>query len=106
MCNLHIWGGHMKNLLQWMAFLVLALFAGPVLAAEPGVATFWNGFIDGLVSLVKLLLSPLFDVTLVAEDFGTWGYRMGYYLGVLTFAGMAGAAASSEAAQTGEVRWG
>ena len=106
MCNLHIWSWHIIKPFQWMAFLVLALFAGPVLAAETGVATFWTGFIDGFVSLIKLLLSPFFDVTLVVEDFGGWGYRMGYYLGVLTFAGVAGAAASSEPAQTGEVRWG
>ena len=96
----------MIKLFQGLAFLVLSLFADPVFAAGPEVATFWTGFIDGFVSLIKLLLSPLLDVTLVAEDFGAWGYRMGYYFGVLAFAGMAGAAASSEAAQAGEVRWG
>jgi hypothetical protein len=87
-----------------LAFLVLASVAGPAVAAEAVGGTFWSGFIDGFASLIKLLVGPLFNVALVADDFGTGGYTVGYYLGVLTFAGVAGAAASSESREAGEVR--
>ena len=95
----------MKHVLQLVTLLALALFAGPAFAADvdPG---FWTGFLDGLLSLFKLLVSPLMNVTIVAEDFGTWAYAIGYYLGVLTFAAMAGAAASSADTGTEEIRWG
>ena len=69
-------------------------------------ATLNPGTVDGLVRLVKLLLSPLLDVTLVAEAFGTWKYRMGYYSGVLTFAGHGSGGRSLRGCATGEVRWG
>jgi hypothetical protein len=77
-----------------LAFLVLASFAGPAVAADVAGGTFGAGFIDGFSSLVKLLASPLFDVTLVPEDLGMRTYTLGYYLGVLAFTGVAGAAAA------------
>jgi hypothetical protein len=82
-----------------LAFLVLASFAGPAVAADVAGGTFGAGFIDGFSSLIKLLASPLFDVTLVAEDFGTRWYAVGYYLGVLAFTGVAGAAAAGSEGQ-------
>jgi hypothetical protein len=94
----------MKTALHLAAFLALASFAGPALAAEaaPG---FWTGFLDGFLSLLKLLASPFVDVTIVTDDFGPWAYTIGYYLGVLSFAGSAGAAASSADAIPAQVRW-
>ena len=72
----------MKQVLQVAAFVALACFAGPALAAdaEPG---FWAGLTDGFLSLLKLLVSPLLDVTIVPEDFGRWAYAIGYYVGDL-----------------------
>jgi hypothetical protein len=94
-----------KNALRILAFLALALFSAPVLAAEPG-AGFWGGFLDGFLSLLKLVVSPVMDVTIVGDDFGPWGYTLGYYIGVLAFAGAAGAAASSSDPATREAEWG
>jgi hypothetical protein len=84
-----------KPLLMALAFLLLASFAGPAMAVDTVTGTFWTGLVDGFLSLIKLLVSPLLDVSIIAEDFGTWAYRAGYYLGVLVFIGVAGAAASS-----------
>jgi hypothetical protein len=105
MCNLHIWEEEVKHVLQVAAFVALALFAGPALAAD-AVPGFWTGFLDGFLSLLKLLVSPFIEVTIVAERFGPWAYAIGYYSGVLAFAGVAGLAASSTEAGPAEVRWG
>lgn len=83
-----------KSLLLALAFVMLASFAAPAMASTAIMATFWTGLVDGFLSLLKLLVSPLFNVVLAAEDFGTWGYRVGYYIGVLMFVGVAGATAS------------
>jgi hypothetical protein len=100
---LHISEFEVKPTLQAAAFVALALFAGPALAADaaPG---FWMGFLDGFLSLLKLLLSPFVDVAIVTDDFGPWVYTIGYYAGVLSFAGSAGAAASSTDAMPPQVR--
>ena len=68
-------------------------------AAAPG---FWAGYVDGFLSLLKLVVSPLMDVTLVSADLHHWAYSLGYYLGLLTFAGVAGAIASHEPAREKE----
>jgi hypothetical protein len=94
-----------KHVLQAAAFLALALFAGPALAAD-SVPGFWTGFLDGFLGLLKLLMSPFIEVTIVSERFGPWAYAAGYYSGVLAFAGTAGLAASSTEAGSVEVRWG
>ena len=93
----------MRCLLLLFGMVTLVSFAGPAQAAEPAVAVagFWTGFIDGFLSLFKLLLSPFLQITLVG-DFETWGYTTGYYVGVLAFMGAAGATASSKAS---EPRW-
>ena len=95
----------MKHVLQVVAFIALALFAGPALAADalPG---FWTGFMDGFFSLLKLLASPFIDVVIVTEDFGPWAYAIGFYAGVLAFAGAAALAASSDDGEIAELRWG
>lgn len=95
----------MKHVLQMVAFIALALFAGPALAADalPG---FWTGFLDGFLSLLKLLASPFMDVVVVTKDFGPWDYAIGYYGGVLAFASAAGMAASSGDGGAAQVRWG
>jgi hypothetical protein len=96
MCKLHIRTSAVGRIARLLVFVALILFASAALAAEPAVAGagFWRGLIDGFLSLFKLLLSPILDLTLVADDFGNWGYTGGYYLGVLLFVGTAGAAAA------------
>ena len=94
----------MKLLPRAFVFVAFALFAAPAFAADapPG---FWSGFLVGFLSLLKLVVSRLIDVTIVSESFGPWAYSIGYYLGVLSFAGAAGAvAASSEPGA--EIQWG
>lgn len=83
----------------------LALVATPAFAAVDLSPGFWSGFLDGFLSLLKLIVSPLFDVTIVSEHFGPWAYSLGYYLGVLTFAGTAGALAAS-AEPSADIQWG
>jgi hypothetical protein len=94
----------MKLLPRAIVFVALALFAAPVLAADVGPG-FWSGYLDGFLSLLKLVLSPLMDVTIVSENFGPWAYSIGYYLGVLSFAGAAGAVAAS-GEPSADVQWG
>lgn len=93
----------MKHVLQVVAFFTLAFFAGPALAAD-AVPGFWTGFLDGSLSLLKLLASPFLDVRLVNDGFGPWVYAIGYYAGVLTFVSAAGLAASSAEAEPAQVR--
>ena len=95
----------MRSALLFLAIVALFALADPVQAAEAAgaAAGFWSGFVDGLLSLFKLLLSPFLDVAIVG-DVGTWSYTAGYYLGVLVFVGAAGAAASGEASEPREVR--
>jgi hypothetical protein len=94
----------MKLLPRALVFAALALFAGPAFAADvsPG---FWSGFLDGFLSLLKLVVSPLMDVTVVSDSFGPWAYSLGYYLGVLSFAGAAGAVAAC-GEPSADVQWG
>jgi hypothetical protein len=105
MCVLHIWEIRNVKLAKVLAFLALALFAGPALAADPSVG-FWTGFLDGFLSLLKLLVSPLIDVTVVSKDFGPSGYAVGYYTGILSFAGAAGAASFPTEPDRVDIRWG
>ncbi len=94
----------MKLLPRALVFAALALFAAPAFAADapPG---FWSGYLDGLLSLLKLVVSPLIDVTIVSESFGPWSYSIGYYLGVLSFAGAGGALAAS-GEPSADIQWG
>ena len=92
--------------LSVLTLLVVASGATLAFAAEPAPG-FWAGYVDGFLSLLKLVVSPVMEVTLVSEAFGQWGYSLGYYLGLLTFAGLAGALASRESGnEEEEVRWG
>ena len=94
----------MQFLPRALLFVALALFAGPAFAAgaPPG---FWSGMLDGFLSLPKLVVSPLVEVTIVSKDFGPWPYAVGYYLGVLSFAGGAGAVAAS-GEPSADIPWG
>jgi hypothetical protein len=65
--------------------------AAAVLGAEPG---FWVGFLDGASGLIKLLISPLVQMTIIKGDVQSWWYEAGVYLGALSFAGAAGLAAA------------
>lgn len=96
----------MKYFMVGATFVALLFFTGPAFAADPAPG-FWAGYIDGFLSLLKLVVSPFLDVTLVAADLGHWEYSLGYYLGLLTFAGLAGAIASRESEkEEEEIRWG
>lgn len=79
-----------------LVVLLLALAPFSVEAAaltyDPG---FWVGFGHGLLGLLKLLISPLVDVTIVDPRADSWTYTAGYYLGVLTFASAGGMVAST-----------
>jgi hypothetical protein len=99
---MHIRKRAMKKLPFVIVALLLILLAAPALAAEPALAGpgFWSGLVDGFLSLFKLLISPLLDVSLVADEFGTWSYSSGYYVGVLMFLGTSGAVASDNWAST------
>jgi hypothetical protein len=82
-----------KYFMVGATFAALLFFTGPAFAGG-SAAGFWMGYVDGFLSLLKLVVSPFVDVTLVSAYFGRWTYSLGYYLGVLSFAGLAGAAAS------------
>jgi hypothetical protein len=81
------------------SLLVLALVllvpvtgeAAAVVGAEPG---FWVGFVDGALGLIKLLISPLVQMTIIKGDVQSGWYEAGVYLGALSFAGTAGLAAA------------
>ena len=77
---------------------LLLVFTDPVasvtsatIAQGPG---FWEGILEGFLCLPKLMASPFADVTLVDPSDHPFGYNIGFYAGVLLFAG-GGAAASS-----------
>ncbi len=76
--------------------LLLLLFATSAQAASlPSEPGFWAGAADGLLALLKLLISPIASVSIVDPAAVAWQYDAGYYLGVLTFAAAAGMAASA-----------
>jgi hypothetical protein len=62
------------------------------LATAPG---FWDGLIDGFLSLPRLLASLVVDVTLVDPGAHLMSYDIGFYAGVLLLAGVGAAAAAS-----------
>jgi hypothetical protein len=70
---------------------------------HPGVLAI--GFADGLLSLLKLIASPLADFTLVDSATGRWTYKVGYGVGVLTFAAAAGAAGAPAEAEASHAQW-
>lgn len=83
--------GVWKLVLGALVFLLLTV---PAQAAVTGYGPgFWSGFGDGFLALLRLLLSPIVPVTIVDLDATSWTYDAGYYLGVITFTGTAGAAA-------------
>ncbi len=82
----------------WAALAALAPFSVEAAALTYDIG-FWGGFADGLLGLLKLLISPVVSVSIVDPAADSWTYTLGYYLGVLTFAaagGMAASAAPSE----------
>lgn len=82
----------------WTALAALAPFSVEAATLTYDIG-FWGGFGDGLLGLLKLLISPLVSVSIVDPAADSWTYTLGYYLGVLTFAaagGMAASAAPSE----------
>ena len=86
------------------AFLV-ATYAGSAEAAvrpEPG---FWIGFGDGLLGLLKLVASPLVNVTVFDRSAQSSLYDLGYFVGVFTFAVTARLTASSADTEFGTSRW-
>jgi hypothetical protein len=85
----------LRYVLYGSAAFLLAIYAGPAEAAGGYTPGFWVGFEDGLLSLLKLMASPLADFTLVDSQADSWAYKVGYGLGVVTFAAAAGTAASS-----------
>ena len=86
-----------------LGLLLVCVDAGAAQAGAGYPPGFWSGFGDGLFSLLKFLASPIADVTIFDRDAQSRLYDVGYCLGVLTFTGAAGAAATStevEAAQS------
>ncbi|MGD9869190.1 MAG: hypothetical protein AB7U38_14460 [Hyphomicrobiales bacterium] len=77
---------------------------GPALAFHPDPG-FWPGYLDDLLSLLKLMMSKVIDVRIVQDHLGPWGYTAGYCLGLLTFVVGAAAFAFVETKE-GEIRWG
>jgi hypothetical protein len=71
---------------------VVSVTLGATLVPVPG---FWAGLMDGFMSLPKLLVSPFVDVVLVDPGAHPLVYDIGFYAGVLLFAGAGAAAASS-----------
>jgi hypothetical protein len=94
----------MRYIVIVIVLVALAIFPAPLLAVSISDGGFWTGFVDGFLSLFKFLLGPITNVTLTGSESGTWGYTIGYYLGVLVFLGAAGAAASSQPVDLPEVR--
>ena len=76
------------------AFLV-ATYAGSVEAAVRPEWGFWIGFGDGLLGLLKLVASPLVNVTVFDRSAQSSLYGFGYFVGVFTFAVTARLATSS-----------
>ena len=80
--------------------LLLIAFSRPVesvtstaaLASAPG---FWDGLVDGFMSLPRLLASLVVDVSLVEPGAHLLSYDIGFYVGVLLLTGAGAAAASS-----------
>jgi hypothetical protein len=72
-------------------FCPLAGEAATFVGSNPG---FWAGFVDGSLGLLKLLLSPLLQVTIIQADAQSWWYDAGVYTGALSFAAAAGMAAA------------
>lgn len=79
--------------------LLLVVFSGPAASITSGTAYpselgFWEGLLHGFSSLPKLIVSPFVDVVIHAGQ-SSLTYDMGYYVGVLLFAGAGQAAAAS-----------
>ncbi len=86
---------------------VLMIFLALVLALESPLASataeiplsdgpgFWTGLLHGFLSLLKLLISPFVEVTLVDSGAHLFSYDIGFFVGVLLFAGTGAAAAAS-----------
>lgn len=84
-----------KRALVLLAAILLAMHAAPAEAALNYGPGFWAGLWDGFLSLLKFLISPLFEVNIFDRSNAQSGsYVFGYYLGVIVFALAAGTAAS------------
>jgi len=84
-----------------VVFLLLLLaFTGPVesvtaAAAMAPAAGFWEGLIDGFMSLPRLIANLVIDVPLIQPGAHLLSYDLGFYAGVLLLSGAGAAAASS-----------
>lgn len=80
--------------------LLLLAFTGPVESVTPAAALassagFWDGLIDGFMSLPRLLANLVIDVPLIEPGAHLMSYDLGFYAGVLLLTGAGAAAASS-----------
>jgi len=71
--------------------LFIVLHATSAVAAAPSSLGFWAGLGDGFLSLVKLLANLIVNVQLFDREARNLSYDVGFFLGVLGFAGLAGA---------------
>lgn len=95
----------LKHVALALCLLLVCTYAG---AAQAGIGYspgFWSGFGDGLLSLLKFLASPIADVTIFDGDAKNRFYDVGYCVGVLTFTGAAGAAATSTEVESTRSQW-
>ena len=82
-----------------LGVVFIALQASSAEAAVVNPPGFWAGLGDGFLSLIKLLVSLVANVTLFDREARSLSYDIGFFLGVFGFAGLAGAVDSaSEAA--------
>ncbi len=86
---------HARRALLLLTAFLLAMHAGTAEAALDYGPGFCAGLGDGFLSLLKLLVSPVFEVSILDRSNAQSGfYVFGYYLGVIVFALAAGTAAS------------
>lgn len=98
-------GRFLRCVVAVLAALLVATYAGSVEAAVRPEWGFWIGFGDGLLGLLKLVASPLVNVTVFDRSAQNWLYDLGYFGGVFTFAVTARLAASSADTEFGISRW-
>jgi hypothetical protein len=81
----------MRYFMMGATFTALLFFTAPAFAAADERPGFWAGYLDGFLSVLKMIVSPFLDVAIVSAEFGPLAYTLGFYSGLLSFAGVAGA---------------